>query len=48
MLKYRIFKCVLLSVLIVAVILFITHYSNTQEINKQTARLVFYDLFKLT
>ena len=47
MLRYRVLKCVLLSILIVAVILFITHYSGTQEINKRTARLVFYELFKL-
>lgn len=48
MVRYRILKCVLLSLLIVAVVMFIVHFSNTQEINKQTARLVFYENNKLT
>ena len=48
MVRYRILKCVLLSLLIVAVVMFIAHFSNTQEINKQTARLVFYENNKLT
>jgi hypothetical protein len=48
MLRYRILKCVLLSLVIVAVALFIAHFSETQDINKRTARLVFYELYKLT
>lgn len=48
MLRYRILKCVLLSLLIVAVVLFMVHFADTQEINKRTARLVFYEYYKLT
>lgn len=46
LLKYRIMRYVLLSIFIVAAIVLITHFAGSSEINKNTARLVCFALYR--
>ncbi len=42
--KYWIIKCLLITIVIVAVVLFLTHFTDADEINRRTAKLVFYEM----
>jgi hypothetical protein len=44
MMKGWIIKCLLLTILIVAVALFLTYFTDADEINRKTAKLVFYEM----
>lgn len=45
MLKNRIIKCLLITLLIAGAVLFLAHYANTGEIDRKAAKLVFYEIY---
>ena len=47
MLRYRIIRGVLASILIVGAIVLIVHFANTREINRRTAQLVAFEIYSM-
>lgn len=45
MMSDRFIKCLLLTILIVAVVLFLAHFTDDDEINRRAAKLVFYEMY---